>query len=250
MMNYVNKMVKATLLPVVVFGFVGCGSGACCESDVNKGKGLTPNGTENKQLIPTPKNKLTPTGTVTPPAPKAPIAPIAVINDHIGVISVSNHCQAIPFTSIGSYDPDGDNTKLHYMWTTLDGKEISQESDFSHKFPENGIYETTLTVTDEQNLTGTDKVCILVGIDESHIPLVADAGKDIEVSQNESVTLSGRAVCRDDVASYIWQEEGTTLSEKPTFTTSKLPVGEHTLKLIIEDFAGNKTCDKVKVTVK
>jgi hypothetical protein len=126
---------------------------------------------------------------------------------------------------------------------------MSVESTFDRKFGDVGVYEATLTVTDEQNLTAFDRLCVLVGIDESEIPLVADAGADFEVSGEQNVTISGHAVCRDEFIGYKWEENGEIISHSPTF--SKIfAQGSHELKLTIEDFAGSKTCDSVVVTVK
>ena len=169
-----------------------------------------------------------------------------ILNEDDVDVAQTSKCKPVEFSGKGSYDDQSED--LQYNWTDLHGNQMSSDEEFKHRFSKKGLYEVTLTVTDKDNLTAVDKVCILSGLET--MPLLADAGADITAAKDESVTLSGRAVCRDDVASYEWKEGDSKLSDKPTFSTSKLPVGEHTLKLIVTDFEGKRSCDKVKVTVK
>ncbi len=259
-MYKIEKIIKTTALLAGLFGFVGCG-GTCCSSDVSVSKGGTPSVIPNETLsiIPkevpsvtskevpsiTPKEvpSITPTGETDEIIEIIPLQPDAVANDIDEFIEVKP-CAVVNFSDVGSYDPDAN---LTYKWTGLGDKIMSEESSFDHRFNHKGLYEATLTVTDEQNSTAFDRVCVLVGIDE--IPLLADAGVNQEISSAQNVTLSGRAVCRDDIASYEWKEGTKIISEESTFV-GKLPIGKHRLKLYIEDFAGNKACDRVVVTVK
>ncbi len=239
-MYKIQKIIKTTALVAGLFGLVGCG-GACCEADVSISKGAPiekPSvvGTGSDVNVPNIEEEIT------------PLPPVVVVNDGIGLINV-DPCDTVNFTSVGTYDPDGDDENLTYQWTSIHGCPMSTESTFEREFGEVGVYEATLTVTDEQNLTAFERLCVLVGIDESEIPLIADAGADFEVSGEQNVTLSGHAVCRDEFIGYKWEENGEIISHTPTF--SKIfTEGSHELKLTIEDFAGNKTCDSVVVTVK
>ena len=254
-MYKIQKVIKTTVLVAGLFGLVGCG-GECCESDVSISKGA-PNEKQNVgesgSNVPTtqPSPPAQPSQTVEPspivPPSKKP--PVVVVNDGIGLIKLNPCNPTVTLTSEGTYDPDGNDENLTYKWTSVHGSPMSTESTFEHKFCGVGAYEATLTVTDEQNLTASDRLCVLVGIDESEIPLIADAGADFEVNGEQNVTISGHAVCRDESIDYKWIENGEIISHSPTF--SKIfSEGSHKLKLIIEDIAGNKTCDSVVVTVK
>jgi len=250
-MNYINKIVKITLLPAVVFSFIGCDDGACCTSSTSNTKTtgyIVPDGVLKKEDIEKPKIQLVHKGNLETKNDPEPLPPVAVIytNEHDLDIATTSKCKPVEFSGKGSYDDQSED--LQYNWTDLHGNHMSSDEEFKHKFSKKGLYEVTLTVTDKDNLTAVDKVCILSGLED--IPLLADAGADITATKDETVTLSGRAVCRDDIASYEWKEGDIILSEKPTFSTSELPVGEHTLKLIVTDFSGKRTYDKVKVTIK
>ena len=244
-MYNIQKIIKTTALLAGLFGFVGCG-GTCCESDVPVNESASPSVTPSSVpnvTIPT----VTPKGEKVEKE-KTSMPPIAVANDSVGFIEIPP-CSTVHFSSDGSTDPDGNDENLTFKWTGIHSCTMSDESSFDHKFGKKGLYETTLTVTDEQNLTAIDRICVLVGINESEIPLIADAGVDQEIGSDQNVTLSGRAVCRDDVASFQWREGHTVVSNESTFS-SDLPLGQHILNLIIEDFAGKKAYDSVVVTIK
>jgi hypothetical protein len=241
-MYNIQKIIKTTALLAGLFGFVGCG-GTCCESDVSVNESGAPSVTPSSvpsETIPI----VTPKGEPKVEKEKNSMPPVAVANDGVGIIEIPP-CSIVHFTS----EDNGNDDNITYSWTSMHSQLMSNKSSFDHKFGKKGLYETTLTVTDEQNLTAMDRVCILVGINESEIPLVADAGADEEIGSEQNVTLTGRAVCRYDVASFQWKEGNTIISNEAIFS-SNLPLGKHTLKLIIEDFAGKKAYDSVVVTVK
>ncbi len=94
----------------------------------------------------------------------ATLGPCAVVNqDPVAVASVSPTSGAPPltvdFSSSGSYDPDGSITGYH--WDFDDGNS-STDANPTHTYPNTGTYEATLTVTDNDNATGTDQVTITV----------------------------------------------------------------------------------------
>ncbi|MHA2659329.1 MAG: PKD domain-containing protein [bacterium JZ-2024 1] len=88
----------------------------------------------------------------------------------------------VAFTGLSSYDPDATNTITAYSWDFNDtgsGPEVpadctdvdSTDASPSHTFPEVGTYLVCLTVTDEEGLTNTAHLQIIVG--GSDIPPVA-----------------------------------------------------------------------------
>ena len=237
-MNYVNKMVKVTLLSTVVFGFIGCGSGACCESDTSKPEatGYTvPDGTLKEKGTQAPKIPLLPTGNT------INFKPDGVANNKDYLIG-AKPCEVVKFKDIGEYEKD---TKLSYKWIDRCGKLLSSQSEFEHTFHKQGAYETTLVVTDDKNNIGTDHVCVLVGIEKSEIPLMADAGIDTTVNSDETIKLISRLVCQEkEDVTYTWSEDGSTLRFPLT-----LPVGKHTLILTADD-GQTKAKDSVVITVK
>jgi len=234
---------------VVTLMLVGCGAGsegACCESPSKESlsivrKGLIDNNATKKiEKIQERPKKI---------AIIKPIPPVAVAhaNGQYKLIKVSN-CESVTFDADSSYDPDGDSEKLSYVWSDLDKKVVSNDSSFKKMFSNKGLYEMTLTVTDEQNLTDVDRVCVLSGISEMCMPLLADAGEDRVVKVGEKVTLKGRGICRDDIVKHTWKENGKVISTKDSFDTT-LSLGKHTLTLVIEDMEGNTATTTVVVSV-
>ena len=154
-MYKIQKVIKTTVLVAGLFGFVGCG-GECCEGDVSISKGVpfetpkviengtgTPQGEEKKKIEPIP-----------------PIA-VATMNENDFNITIKP-CDVVYFDSNKSTDPDGNVSSMSYVWSKLDGSTISEEKSFFHKFNSKGVYEITLTVTDEQDLNSTDTVLVTV----------------------------------------------------------------------------------------
>ena len=175
------------------------------------------------------------------------IAPHAVanINDSLKIVK-SRASKLIKFDAQNSYDPDGDDKALSYRWINEDSQTISTEKSFVHKYDKKGLYETTLIVTDAQNLTAVDRVCVVVDMDKSDIPLIVEIQANQVVNANEIVNLTSRTACRDDIVKYEWRDGENLLSTKANFT-KKFDAGKHKLVLTVEDFRGDRASDSVVV---
>ncbi len=175
------------------------------------------------------------------------IAPQAVasINNSSKILK-SKTSKLIKFDAKNSYDPDSDNSTLSYRWVNENLQTISTEKSFVHKYDKKGVYKTTLIVTDAQNLTSIDKVCVLVDMDRDDIPLMVEIQADKVVNANEEASLASRMLCRDDIVKYEWRDGENLLSTKASFT-KKFDAGKHKLVLTVEDFRGNKASDSVVV---
>jgi len=230
------------------FLIVACSNGACCENDVNVLSSVQLKGTLGVGDIQTKKvtvdENISKYPVVVPLLPKA----VAHANCKREMINVCLYAM-VKFDADSSYDPDGDSQDLSYAWSNLESYKISNEKSFVTKYDKKGFYETTLKVTDEQNLTAIDRVCVLVEMDALDVPLIAKAGEDAEVLLNEKVSLSGRGVCRNDDLTYAWREGEILISTEANFERS-FEVGEHTLVLTIKDVEGNSAVDSVVINVK
>ena len=100
---------------------------------------------------------------------------IAQVNNNKKIIKASVY-QLVRFDAGSSYDPDGNDLNLSYLWTDTNSHKVNNEKTFVRKYDQKGLYEITLTVKDEQNLTTVDKVCVLVGIDESSAEAMENCG--------------------------------------------------------------------------
>jgi hypothetical protein len=233
---YIGILLVSTLL------LVGCGSneGACCEDEKLILSNITPKGgivNEPKKTIQVDKT----------PKPIAPTA-IAHANDNLEVLKISK-CQAtVNFDANSSYDSDGNSENLSYLWKDSNAQILSDKDSFTKRFVKKGAYEITLIAIDEDNLTSIDRVCVLVNIDETEIPLVAKVSGNLKIKENQNINLSARAICRDDISKYEWRENDKLLSSDRNFVNN-LKAGTHTLTLTIEDNQGNRAVDIVDINV-
>lgn len=110
---------------------------------------------------------------------------------------------------------------------------------------EPGIYTETLTVTDDDGATATDTVVVTVV--DNYAP-VANAGADVTVEPNKTVTLNGAASsdANGTIVSYDWSNGLTG----DVVTTSFAAEGTYTITLTVTDDQGATATDTVVVTVK
>ncbi|MEW6168235.1 MAG: PKD domain-containing protein, partial [Pseudomonadota bacterium] len=169
----------------------------------------------------------------------------------------------VTLTGAASSDPDG--TIVAYAWTQSAGPAVtlSSASSASATFTAPAVSADTsltflLTVTDDDGLTGTDTVDVLVR--NVVVPPTADAGADQTVDQGTSVTLSGSGSADPDgsIAAYAWMQTAgpaVTLTGANAVSASFTApiVAEDTVltfELIVTDNDGATASDAVDVTVR
>src|SRR3972149_4394295 len=92
----------------------------------------------------------------------------------------------VSFSSLGSYDPDGD--ELTYLWDFGDGQ-TSTEPNPSHAYSQNGVYSVTLTVFDGRGGQNSATQKVTVYANEG---LSFDSQNDsVLVPYNSSLNISG-----------------------------------------------------------
>jgi PKD repeat protein len=109
----------------------------------------------------------------------------------------------VQFTGINSSDPDPGGEVVAYAWAF--GDEAGGTSDranptYSYAAP--GIYEVTLTVTDNENSRGQDRTIVIVG--DGNEPPVADANGPYRGTVGEAVTFDGSASTDHDGEIVTW----------------------------------------------
>lgn len=243
----IKSALKVTILTASLFALSGCGDTGCCgESTMLGSANPAPNSTVNIEEngnVATSKPAIEPKSVDFIP----PSAHITINGEEEDVVKVTT-CADNDFSAENSNDPDGDNTNLTYQWTGTNQEDLGTDLSFIKKFCDDGLYEVSLIVTDEQNLTAKDSACLLVGMDE--MPLVIDTGEDQTVNLGDEVTLSARVLCQDDTGfEYKWTDCGETVSTESSFTTSDLDVGEHKFKVVVKDPEGHCVSKYVTVTV-
>lgn len=152
----------------------------------------------------------------------------------------------------GTTDPDGNIALATFRWyegTTL----LGTGTTLPVTLPV-GTHTITLQVTDAQGLVGTDTVIITVLAGQ---PPVANAGPDQTVTEptpgaGAGVTLNGSASYDPDgnigAATFAWYEGATLLGTGTTLPVT-LPVGVHSITLVVTDTQGLTGTDTVLITV-
>jgi PKD repeat protein len=113
----------------------------------------------------------------------------------------------IQFSSVNSSDTDGDI--VEYLWDFGDyrtsGDETSTEANPSYIYPRPGVFEVSLTITDDDGSTDSDtmKVTIL------NRPPVVDAGGDTVAMVYEVIYFNGTGSDSDGyITDYEWDFDG------------------------------------------
>ena len=208
--------------------------------------------------------------TVTPPLPpnRAPIA-------NAGTSQLVKSGTTVTLDGSDSYDPDGDNNKLTYLWEREDtSDQVDVEPVLSDSRaqittftadpiddPNDSIYHKyKLTVTDPNGDSSTDSVAITV---TPNIGPIMNAGPDQTVRSGSTVTLAGSGSDPDGGSvTYAWERVGgtggsitlsdTTISN-PTFTADTLTVGatdvSHIFRLTVTDNENTSDTDIVIINV-
>jgi len=149
----------------------------------------------------------------------------------------------------GSASSDSDGSIVSYVWKE-NGTTLSTNSSFTKNDFTVGRHTITLTVTDNDGLTASDTVDVTVDTVSGVAP-TANAGADKSVTEGDAVTLNANGSNDSDgnIVSYVWKENGTTLSTNSSFTKSDFAVGRHTITLLVTDDDGMTDSDTVMVTV-
>lgn len=120
-----------------------------------------------------------------------------------------------------------------------------------------GTYTFELTVTDDDNATGSDRMRVVVNPPVNKVP-VARAGNDINITlPANSVQLDGRGSSDPDgsIKGYTWKKVsgpagGTVGSPSSGLTqVNSLLAGAYTFELTVTDNSGATASDRVSVTV-
>lgn len=157
----------------------------------------------------------------------------------------------VTFDGSLTHDPDG-NESLTYFWEFGDGA-VAQAKQVSHKFPEEGRYEITLTVDDNEGMPNSVA---------SHVEFlnvvgnpVANAGSDRVVLANQLMEFDGsRSRAADDFLNeFIWDfgDGNTGSGVRPSHRYERPGVYEVTLTVVgnVIGRCANQSTDTILVTV-
>lgn len=151
--------------------------------------------------------------------------------------------ESVLLNASGSSDRDGNI--VSYLW--LEDDILSNSVSFEKIF-DVGKHTITLTVTDNDNLEGSDNV--IVTVLAPNVAPVAKAGDDFNVAYGDYVHLDASQSSDTDgsIVLYGWRENGKLLGSNASLR-SKMDVGVHHIELTVTDNSGELSTDNVIVTV-
>ncbi len=152
----------------------------------------------------------------------------------------------IIFSSQNSYDPDGEITE--FLWKFGDGVE-STEPNPSHEYEYPGLYNVTLTVTDNQEKTST--YLTKCAVEATNMPPYASingpyngkAGQLIQFNSTGTFDLDGI------ITEYHWVFGDGTSSSEPNPMHSYSETGTYTVSLTITDEKNSENTDETRVEI-
>ena len=109
----------------------------------------------------------------------------------------------------------------------------------------------TFTATDDKGASTSDTVTLTVSMSPvGNTPPQADAGSDLSVQTNDTLTIAGSGTDSDGtIVSYRWTKGGIELATTATFDYTPTVVGTDTLTLTVTDDKGATASDTMVVTV-
>ncbi|TXI68768.1 MAG: hypothetical protein E6Q41_03665, partial [Cyclobacteriaceae bacterium] len=162
-------------------------------------------------------------------------------------------------TTLNGSGSDVDGSVVSYAWTKVSGPAAGTLTNantnvLSLSALAQGAYVFRLTVTDDDNATGSDDVSVTV--EAANVPPTASAGpaRTITLPVN-STTLNGSGSDSDgSVASYLWEKltgPAATLTNAttPTLSLTNLIQGSYTFRITVTDNDGATATSQTTVTV-
>lgn len=180
-------------------------------------------------------------------------APVADAGPDQSVTVTAGGQATVTLDSSGSYDPDGDS--LLYTWTVGTQTYQTSVTNPTIQLPV-GQHTLELVVHDGMLYSAPDTV--LITVSQGNRPPVANAGPDQSVvlpgGGSVSVTLNGSASYDPDgdaLQRYTWSYviNNQTHQRFGVSPIVQLPLGQHTIQLVVFDGAHNSAPDTVVITV-
>ena len=143
--------------------------------------------------------------------------------------------ETISFSSAGSYDIDGDI--VEYRWTLGDGTGTFMEQNPSHVFTKVGTFTITLTVEDNEGLTGTATTYCIIEL-PPNMPPEADISAPTEGTAESPITFSssGSVDTDGEIVEYTWDfGDGSPVSHNANPSHTYAKEGTYTVTLTVTD---------------
>lgn len=143
---------------------------------------------------------------------------------------------AVQFDGSASIDPDG--TIVAYDWDFGDGGSLGTGVDPTHTYTVDGIFTVTLTVTDDEGLTGVDVTTATIGL--GNLPPVADPNGPYSGTVGQLVQFDGTGSTDPDgtVVAYDWDFGDGNFGIGPAATHTYAAAGVFNVTLTVTDDGG------------
>jgi PKD repeat protein/RNA polymerase subunit RPABC4/transcription elongation factor Spt4 len=143
--------------------------------------------------------------------------------------------ETISFSSAGSIDIDGDI--VEYRWNLGDGSGIFMEENPSHVFDEVGNFTITLTVEDNEGLTGAATTYCIIELPPNVMP-EADISAPTGGTAESPITFSssGSVDTDGEIVGYTWDfGDGSPVSHDANPSHTYAEEGTYTVTLTVTD---------------
>ena len=145
---------------------------------------------------------------------------------------------------------DIDGTVVSVVWEK-DTVQLAATPTFTYTPTSIGTELLTFTATDDKGASTSDTVTLTVSMSPvGNTPPQADAGSDLSVQTNDTLTITGSGIDSDGtIVSYRWTKDGVELATTATFDYTPTVVGTDTLTFTVTDDKGATASDTMVVTV-
>ena len=152
----------------------------------------------------------------------------------------------VAFDSSGSEDRDRDGEITSYSWDFGDDSEPSSEESPRHTYDAEGIYDVTLEVTDNMDVTSSDMTqAVIVEFGSGNLSPTAAAKGPYTGEPNVEILFDGSDSSDDDgvIAEYLWDfgDGGVGIVESPSY--AYMSAGIYLVNLTVTDDMGKADTD-------
>ena len=173
---------------------------------------------------------------------EANVSPIAIFTESADIVYVND---PITFNAADSYDPNG--TIVSYSWDFGDGT-IATGVEVNHTFEDDDIYTVTLTVTDNDDATGSATATINV---MNRLPIALFTENATTITQNEAIRFDASESYDLDgtIVAYSWDFSDGTAATGVATEHAYSEAGTYivTLTIIDDDGASSSLIDEMTV---
>jgi PKD repeat protein len=150
----------------------------------------------------------------------------------------------------GTASSDADGTIASYSWDFGDGGVASGPSP-THSYSVDGSFTVTLTVTDNDGLTGTDSTSAVINPAGGNTPPVAQANGPYSGTEGSAVQFSSNGSLDPDgsIVTYAWDFGDGSMSATANPSHTYVAAGTYNVSLTVTDDAGDSTSDATTATI-